>query len=128
MPVKFNVIQRGQPGVAGGGVKKFYASPKMSGERTLEGLTRDIEKISTVSGADIRAVLYALVDVMQDQLSNGQIIRLGELGSLRVSFSSEARDTAEEVNATCIKKAKVVFTPGKGIKNTLATLNYQKNK
>ncbi len=68
------------------------------------------------------------IDVMQDQLSNGQIIRLGELSSLRVSFSSEARDTAEEVNATCIKKSKVVFTPGKGIKNTLATLSYQKNK
>jgi hypothetical protein len=25
MPVSFNVIQRPQPGVAGGGVKKFYA-------------------------------------------------------------------------------------------------------
>ncbi len=128
MPVEFNVIQRGQPGVAGGGEKKFYASPKMSGERTLEGLTQDIEKISTVSGADIRAVLYALVDVIDAKLSNGQIIRLGELGSLRVSFSSEPRDTEKEVNAACIKKSKVVFTPGKGIKKTLATLTYKKHK
>ena len=57
MPIKFKVVQRGEPGIAGGGIKKYYASPNMSGEKTLDNLTRDIEKISTVSGADIRAVL-----------------------------------------------------------------------
>ncbi|MGV4533598.1 HU family DNA-binding protein, partial [Ornithobacterium rhinotracheale] len=60
MPIKYKVIERGEPGVKGGGAKKYYASPNMSGELSLEGLTKAIEKISTVSGADIRAVLYAL--------------------------------------------------------------------
>ncbi|AIH03214.1 HU family DNA-binding protein [Riemerella anatipestifer] len=126
MPVKFKVIERGQPGVSGGGNKKWYASPNMSGEKTLTDLTKDIEKISTVSGADIRAVLYALVDVMQSSLANGQIVRLGELGSLRISFSSEGKATEKEVTASAIKQAKVIFTPAKGIKDTLATLTYEK--
>ncbi|MDY3536541.1 HU family DNA-binding protein [Riemerella anatipestifer] len=126
MPVKFKVIERGQPGVSGGGDKKWYASPNMSGEKTLTDLTKDIEKISTVSGADIRAVLYALVDVMQSSLANGQIVRLGELGSLRVSFSSEGKATEKEVTVSAIKQAKVIFTPAKGIKDTLATLTYEK--
>ena len=126
MPIKFKAIERGEPGVAGGGTKKWYASPNMSGEKALDGLTRDIEKISTVSGADIRAVLYALVDVMQDALADGQIVRIGELGSLRVSFSSEGKATEKEVTAASIKQAKVIFTPGKDIKDTLATLTYEK--
>lgn len=126
MTVKFKVIEKGQPGVAGGGEKKFYASPVMSGELTLAGLTRSIEKISTVSGADIRAVLYAMVDVMRDSLADGQIVRLGEMGSLRVSISSEGKANADEVNAKAIKNAKVIFTPGKDIKEMLATLNYTK--
>lgn len=127
MPIKFKVIERGEPGVAGGGTKKWYASPNMSGEKALDGLTRDIEKISTVSGADIRAVLYALVDVMKDALADGQIVlRIGELGSLRVSFSSEGKATEKEVTAASIKQAKVIFTPGKDIKDTLATLTYEK--
>ncbi|MBN1767602.1 MAG: hypothetical protein JXR50_06660 [Prolixibacteraceae bacterium] len=109
MTVKFKVIEKGQPGVAGGGEKKFYASPVMSGELTLAGLTRSIEKISTVSGADIRAVLYAMVDVMRDSLADGQIVRLGEMGSLRVSISSEGKANADEVNAKAIKNAKVIF-------------------
>jgi len=29
MAIQFKVIEKGQPGVVGGGVKKFYASPVM---------------------------------------------------------------------------------------------------
>ena len=126
MSVQYKVIERGQPGVAGGGEKKFYASPNMSGQLTLNGLTKSIEKISTVSGADIRAVLYAMVDVMKDSLADGNIVRLGDLGSLRVSISSEARDTEEEVNASAIRNAKVIFTPGEMIKEMLPTLKFEK--
>jgi predicted histone-like DNA-binding protein len=126
MAIKFKVIQKGYPGVAGGGEKKFYASTQSSGELTLNGLTKQIEKISTVSGADIRAVVYATVDVMKDALAAGQIVRLGELGSLRVSISSEGKATEEEVGGTSIRKAKVVFTPGQDLKDMLITLNYEK--
>lgn len=126
MAIKFKVIERGQPGVAGGGEKKYYASANTTGEVTLAGLTRQIEKISTVSGADIRAVLYALVDVMQDSLANGQIVRLAEMGSLRVNISSEGEEQAADVGTSSIRNARVIFTPGKGIKDMLKTLDYVK--
>ncbi|MFL1608374.1 HU family DNA-binding protein, partial [Riemerella anatipestifer] len=119
-------IQKAQPGVAGGGDKKFYASSVYQGEKTLEGLTKDIEKISTVSGADIRAVLYALVDVMQTSLSEGRIVRLGELGSMRVSLSSEGKAKEEEVTSAAVKSAKVLFTPGSDLKKMLQTLKFEK--
>lgn len=126
MAIKFKVIEKGQPGVAGGGVKKYYASANVTGEKTLAGLTRDIERMSTVSGADIRAVLYALVDVMQSSLADGQAVRLGELGSLRINISSEGKDTEKEVTADVIRSAKVIFTPGVDLKKMLANLKYEK--
>ena len=126
MAIKFKVIERGQPGVVGGGQKKFYASANVTGEKTLAGLTKDIEKISTVSGADIRAVLYAMVDVMTGALADGQIVRLGELGSLRVNIGSEGKDTEKEVSAASITNSKVIFTPARGIKDMLATLKFEK--
>lgn len=128
MPIKFKVIQRSQPGVAGGGNKKFYASPNMSGEKTLTDLTTQIEKISTVSGADIRAVLYALTDVIKTNLVNGDIVRLGDLGSLRVSFSSEGKDKAEDISSANIKDTKVIFTPSKEIKDALSLATFEKIK
>ncbi|AFR35256.1 HU family DNA-binding protein [Riemerella anatipestifer] len=126
MSIKYKTIQKAQPGVAGGGDKKFYASSVYQGEKTLEGLTKDIEKISTVSGADIRAVLYALVDVMQTSLSEGRIVRLGELGSMRVSLSSEGKAKEEEVTSAAVKSAKVLFTPGSDLKKMLQTLKFEK--
>jgi predicted histone-like DNA-binding protein len=126
MTIKYNVIEKGQPGVAGGGEKKFYASTLTNGEMTLTKLTKNIEKISTVSGADIRAVVYAMVDVMKDALADGQIVRLGDLGSLRISLSSHPEETAEDVNANSIKSAKTIFTPGKELKEMLKILEYEK--
>lgn len=81
----------------------------MDGEMTLADLTKAIEKISTVNGADIRAVLYALVDAV-DSLSDGKIVRLGDLGSLRMSLSSEGKAKASDVTASAVKNASVIFT------------------
>jgi predicted histone-like DNA-binding protein len=126
MAIQFKTIKRGQPGVAGGGEQKYYATPVMDGEQDLEGLTRAIEKISTVSGADIRAVLYALVDVSVESLGDGKIVRLGDLGSIRVTFGSEGVATEEEVSAHLIYRPGVVFTPGLRIKKALADAKYRR--
>ena len=50
MSISFNVIEKGQPGVVGGGEKKFYASPKVEGVLDIDALSRRIEKISAISG------------------------------------------------------------------------------
>jgi hypothetical protein len=39
MAIQIKSVERGQPGVAGGGVKKYYASPVHEREITLECLT-----------------------------------------------------------------------------------------
>ena len=126
MSIEFNVIQRGEPGVVGGGVKKYYASGQSSGEISLGSMGKRIEQMCTVNGADVRAVIYAMLEVMILEMADGKIIRLGELGSLRVNISSEGMEKEEDVKASVIRSAKVVFTPGKDLKNMLETLTYEK--
>jgi predicted histone-like DNA-binding protein len=126
MAIKIKTVAKGQPGVTGGGEKKYYVVSVMGGEWNIDKLTGSIEKICTVSGADIRAVLYALVDVAVDGLENGNIIRLGDLGSMRVTLSSEGRTTPEEIGANCIRKSGIIFVPGARIKKMLQTANYRK--
>jgi len=127
MAIKFNVIEKGKPGIVGGGEKKFYANAITTGELTLDDLIKGVEKSSTVSGADISAVIYAMVDFMEASLADGKIVRLGKLGSLRVSISSNGEESAEKVTSRSIKGAKALFTPGKDLKFTLNNLTYQKN-
>ena len=127
MSTKFKVITKGEPGVVGGGVKKYYAASVFTGERNLEDLTTDIGRMSTVSGADIRAVLYALVDVVSSELQNSQIVRLGDLGSLRLNVSSRGMETGKEVTAAAIKGTKLVFTPGPKLKEMQKTAKFEKH-
>ncbi|HSO87025.1 MAG TPA: HU family DNA-binding protein [Draconibacterium sp.] len=125
MAIKFKVIERGRPGEPES-VKKFYASAQTSGELTLTKLTKSIEMMSTVSGADIRAVLYAMVEVMKMSLADGQIVRLGELGSLRINISSNGEETAEDVTSRSVKSSRIVFVPGADLKNLLQNMTYEK--
>ena len=126
MPLKYKIQQRGETGVAGGGNKKYYASSVTDGERDIEQLTKSIEKISTVSGADIRAVLYAMVDVISHEMADGRIVRLGDLGSLRISLSSDGFATEKEVTATAIRKTKILFNPGEKLKQMQQTIKFEK--
>lgn len=126
MAVHYKTITKGKPGVKSGGTKKHYATIVTKGERNIEQLTKSMEKISTVSGADIRAVLYALVDVIPDSLAEGEIVRLGDLGSFRLSLSSTGEDSADEVTISSINGARIIFTPGPKLKEMLKNLVFQK--
>lgn len=125
MAVKFNVIQRQNP-LKPTDPKKHYAVVKTDGEATLKQLSKRIGTMSTVNSADVLAVLDSLLQVMQDELSQGRIVRFGEFGSFAISLSSEGKEKATDVTANSVKGAKLQFRPGKDLKNMIATLEYQK--
>lgn len=126
MAILFKSILRGEPGVPGGGVKKYYALTVTSGETSFLKLSKLISKATTVNKADVLAVLSSMVEFMILELEDSQIIRLGEFGSIRVSLHSEGVDTEEEVTSDCIENASIILVPGPEIKKMLKTLEYKK--
>jgi hypothetical protein len=60
MAIKYKSIQKTQPGVAGGGTKKIYATIVIDGEATIDDPVQEIEKFSSLSEPDIRVVIIAL--------------------------------------------------------------------
>ena len=126
MSIKYNLTERGQPGVAGGGTKKWYAIIASDGEVTVDDLTKKIEKFSALSEADIRGVIIALENVIQEELTNGKIIRLDKLGSFYPSLSSEGVANKNEFTVANIKSAKVNYRPGKRISNALSVALFKK--
>lgn len=128
MSIKYNVVAKPQPGIAGGGTKKWYASVKADGEVTIDELTKAIEKFSALSEADIRGVIIALENVIVDELANGKIIRLDKLGSFYPSLSSNGAATEKEFNSSLIKGAKVNYRPGKRINDALKAASFTKAK
>ena len=128
MSIKFKSLERGEPGVVGGGTKKWYASTVNDQRVNLKDLTVDIERISTVNRADILAVLSALVQLIPEKLTNSTIVQLGELGNFRTNVKSRGEATIDDVSSSSVIGNKVIFTPGPDIKNALKTATYQKVK
>ncbi|MDR2627836.1 MAG: hypothetical protein LBC40_07370 [Dysgonamonadaceae bacterium] len=127
MAIKYKVIQKTQPGVVGGGVKKYYASIAIKGVITVEDLAKKIEKFSSLSEPDIYGVIIALENVIQLELADCNIVRLKELGTLYPTISSEGRDEAEKVDAGCIKGVGVNYRPGARTLAGLKTAGFKKS-
>ncbi|MBE8722396.1 HU family DNA-binding protein [Sphingobacterium pedocola] len=125
MAIKYNVVEIGKPGDLTA-PKKFYARPVHTGGIALEDLASDISHASSINEADVYAVLQSLVREIPRNISRGYIVRLGNLGSFRLSSNSTGNDTSEEVNASNIFRTRLIFNPGKQIKTILTSLTFKK--
>ncbi len=125
MPVKFKALPRrnlkdpSKP-------PKYYAVATGGGKCDIDKLARIISKNSTVSRADIYAVIIGMVDAINDELSDGNMVYLSKLGSFGIAIKSVGAATPEEVTVAKIKKSKINYRPGAEIKTVLNTLQYEK--
>ena len=72
-------------------------------------------------------MVIAVENVIQDQITNGKIVRMDKLGSFYPSISSEGVDREEEFTSANIRGAKINYRAGKRIINALSTAIF-KNK
>jgi len=125
MTVKYNVVERGNPSNREA-PKKFYPSIASTGRKTLRQLAGRIAEISTVSSADTMAVLEALLTVIPQELTSGNVVELGDFGNFWLKITSEGAETADAVRATQIATLLPRFNAGKEFKKILATVEYEK--
>lgn len=105
---------------------KFYARAQARGVAGIREMSDRIQKMCTVTRADVMAVLIALEDVVADSLANGEIVRLGELGSMQVSLSSTGVEKKDDFHEGLITNARILFRGGTTLKTMLATMSYEK--
>lgn len=108
------------------GEGQYYGQAQARGVAGIRELSARIQQMCTVTRADVMAVLIALEDVVSESLSNGEIVRLGELGSLQVSLSSEGVAEKEAYNDSYITKKRILFRSGLTLSNMLETLKFEK--
>lgn len=129
MPIKYKLIEKGEPGVAGGGTKKWYATIVKDDDVTTDDLVKTIEKFSSLSESDIKGVIIALENEIQNALSRGSIVRLEKLGTLYPSLSSSGVRNSNEFEASRdIRAVKVNYRPGKRIAQAIKNAGFQRVK
>ena len=128
MAILFKEIVRGKPGVTGGGDKLKYPHIVYAGEVTIDEMVKEIEKFSALSEPDIRGVVIALENVIQNKLADSMIVRMDKLGYFYPTFSAGGSDLTGIVKSSQIRKVGVRYRPGKRILDTLKSAGFEKSE
>ncbi|SHK53772.1 HU family DNA-binding protein [Epilithonimonas mollis] len=125
MSIKFNVVPRKNPRDLNAQAK-YYANIVGDGKTTLADLAKYAAEMSTVSKADILAVLETTFYKIAQDIADGKIVYVGEYFTLQASGSSTGEAEEKNVTAASIKSVKAIFRPGIMIKNALKLATFQK--
>ena len=98
---------------------KFYAAPDKTTPITIDTITQRIEKRTTVSSADAKAVLDALEYEIKEALIEGHSVRLGDLGTFRATIQGEGALNRTDHTAKLISHLKCCFKPSVRLANWL---------
>lgn len=123
--LNYKLVERGKPGDATV-PKKLYATHVSKGRKNFNHIAVDITDMSSLTRGDIESVFKNIVDQVPKYLLDGQTVSLGELGSLRLTLSSEGALTEGEFNVGMIKNVRIIFTPGKMLKDAIAKATFQR--
>jgi len=126
MSLPFTTRERIEPGKPGGGQRKHYAIVQPPQRVGLDQLSEVISRETTLSRTDVVAVLEALIQVLPRYLIRGCLIDLGRFGTFRLSLRSRGENTAKQVTNRSILGNRLLFRPGKALREAFAQLVYKK--
>ena len=116
---RYNPSQKGTP-------PKYYAQAQASGDISLREMSERIQQACTVTKADVYATLVAMEDVIIDALKSGEIVRLGDLGTLQIGLKGKGALSEEDYEPSLIQKARINFRTGTALAGVLTSLKYTK--
>lgn len=100
--------------------KKWYAIPLSEVPQTVKAMTRAATENTSTAPIEMEASLDLLGKYARQQLQQGHTVRIGDLGTLRVSFKSEGVDDITQFSASSmIKNPRIVFVPSKEFRESV---------
>ena len=105
-------------------VEKAYGQIQSKGSCDIEEISEKISRSTTMTRGDVKGVIAALEDEVIDKLLNGEIVKLGDLGTFRLSMQSTGADSMETFSTANIKGVKVIFAASARIKKELTAASF----
>jgi predicted histone-like DNA-binding protein len=126
MSVKFKSLPKGQPGVAGGGNIKYYATIVRGEKVDTRKFAEDIAEMNLMSTTAVFAVLEAFFKRSGSYLAEGRTLDLGQFGIFTPHINSTAAESPDKVNQNSISRYKVIYRPSKLLNKQLKNVEFQK--
>ena len=125
MSVQFKMIPK-QNNLVSPPEVKYYPCAVSKGEMQLDDLAKIISGRSSMSKADCYGVIMALSDVIGEALSNGNIVKIDNLGTFQLILQGTAAETDEALGKSNIKGAKISYKPSKDLKSKIKRITYKR--
>ena len=123
--MKYKLVQRKNPQKRNE-EGKWYAAPVNEGKVLQKNISNDIVALSSLSRGDVSNVIDNLFDIVPKYLLMGKSVNLGDLGTFRLSFSSEGVAKPEEFKTQLMKGVRVLFTPSSELREQIKKVKYEK--
>lgn len=125
MSLKYKVIARKNPNKPEEPAK-YYPSVQTSGTVTLRQLAEKAADISTLSPVDVMAAAELLLQLIPQELAQGNRVELGDFGTFGLRTRTAGSVEEKAVTTRNITEAGILFRPGKEAKKGLVGLKFEK--
>lgn len=123
---KYKLIQKINPRDKSA-AKKWYATAIGSDSQSVKAMTRAATENTTTAPIEMEASIELLGNYAVQQLLQGHIVKVGDLGTLRITFKSIGVEDITQFNAgSMIREPRILFTPSKSLReNVIKNLQFQ---
>jgi predicted histone-like DNA-binding protein len=125
MAIKFKMVPK-QNNISSPPEIKYYPCAVSQGEITLDDLARIIASRSTISRADCYGVIMALSEVIGQQLKEGRIVKIDDLGTFSITLQGSAAESPTPLGKINIKGAKINYKPSKELRENIKQFTYKR--
>ena len=127
MPLIYTLVKRKDMSKdAASGATLYHAQTSITKKLTLNKICTRIENICTASRGEIILVLDGLIKVMNEALSDGESVHLGEFGSFRMVAGSKGTENEKDFKVFLFNKVRIVFSPGTMLNEIRKNAKYEK--
>ncbi len=126
MTVKYDFYENPVPGK---GKKKirYHARVVSSSTTTTDEMAKDIHSRCTLTESDIKAVLHALGESLEEQLKEGNRVYLEGIGYFQMTLQCPEIRSPKEIRAESIQFKTIAFRPEKKLKNALKSVRFERS-
>lgn len=106
--------------------KGYFAGKALGSTIETDQLCSQISEKCSLTSADVKAVIEALVGEMALELIYGNSIRVGDLGIFTASITSEVVDTKEELKPNKVYVKAISYLPSVRLKRAMRRAKFMR--
>jgi len=104
----------------------YFAGKALGSTIETDELCANISEKCSLTSADVKAVIEALVKEMETELLSGNSIRVGDLGIFKASISSEVVDTKEELKPKKVHIKAITYRSSARLKKAMRRAQFMR--